>query len=382
MSGDGSIYKRTRTTPTGRVYVRWVAQVSFGPRGARQYARRVCRTSAAARDALADLMGTRDVSRQPLGEYLRTWLDETAGPTLAPSTVNGYNAVIASLEPIAGILLCDLTAEDIEGCLNRMTQRRYQQKKPATAAAPKTKRNALAMLRRALAVAEERGHLTRNVARMVATPRVPRKSRDAMTPGAAKAVRAAVAGERYAAAVDLAMCGLRISEVLGLAWADVDIRDREAGTALIRFQLIGSGEHAQRAPLKTIASESYLPLPPFVVDSLAEHRQQQLAERIAAGQPTTEGLVFVTPDGWSVNRGWLLRWFQGRLEAAKLPKLRMHDLRHGVASLLADAGVHPSITAAYMRHANTRTSLDVYTHTTKAQERTAADVLQRALVGA
>jgi integrase len=377
MSGDGSVWKRTRKTPDGRQYVRWVAQASFGGRDDRRIVRRVCRTQAEAKDALVDLLAERNVSRQSLGDYLRSWLDETAGPSVSPNTKRGYSAAIASLSAIHDVPLADLTPEHIEAALNRLTAQRKHQAKAAPAA-PKTRRNALVMLRRALSVAERRGHITRNVARMVEAPRVPRIPRDALTPARARAILEAVKGDRYEAAYALALCGLRASEVLGLSWSDVD---EDAGSALVRFQLVGSGESAQLAQLKTHASEAPVPLPPFVVSRLRAHHEAQRLERIAAGRPTEDGLVFVTERGYAVNGSWLTRHFQKLLTDAKLPTMRLHDLRHGAASLLVEAGAHPRVAQALLRHATSRMTMETYSHTTAAQEREAADLLERMVAG-
>jgi integrase len=377
MSGEGSVWKRTRKRPDGREYVRWVAQVSFGSRDDRRIVRRIFTTKAEARDGLAEMLAGRNLSRQPLGAYLRSWLDETAGPSIAPNTRRGYEAVIAEFAPIAAIPIADLTPEDVESCLNRMTARRHGQEE-AHDASPKTRRNALAMLRRALSIAERRGHISRNVARMVEAPRVPRNPPEALTPERAREILAAVEGDRYEAAFALALCGLRLSEVLGLAWEDVD---ETAGSARVRYQIVGSGKTARRAQLKTLASEAPVPLPPFVMTRLRTHHDAQRLERIAAGRPTEDGLVFVTQRGYAVSGSWLTKHFQALLLAAKLPKMRIHDLRHGAASLLAAAGAHPRVAQALLRHASSRTTMDVYTHVTSAQEREAADLLERMVAG-
>lgn len=377
MSGEGSVWPRDRKRPDGTTYRRWVAQVSIGGRDDRRIVRRLFRTRAEARDAVAVMLRTTALSQQPLGDYLRSWLDETAGPSLAPNTARGYRAVIASLAPIADIPLSELTAEDIEGCLNRMTAQRAHQK-VATAASPKTRRNALAMLRKALTVAERRGHITRNVAAMVETPRVPRVHRQAMTPDLARSILEAVSGDRYEAAFALAFCGLRASEVLGLSWSDVD---EKRGTAHVRYQLVGSGKRARLAQLKTRASEAPVPLPSFVLTRLIAHHERQRLERIAAGRPTEDGLVFVTPDGWAVNGSWLTHHFQSLLDAAGLPRMRLHDLRHGTAALLAQAGLHPRIAQEYLRHSTVNTTLTTYTAVTRESIRDAADALERLVAG-
>jgi integrase len=217
-------------------------------------------------------------------------------------------------------------------------------------------RNVQIFLRRALGQAEQRGHVARNVARMVPLRRVP----------------------SYEAAYALALCGLRASEILGLAWEDLD---RARTLATVRYQLSGSGPGAQRVQLKTAASETPVPLPSFVTARLLAHHSAQLHERAAAGVPTEEGLVFVTPKGLPVSQSWLTQHFQDLLRAAGLPRMRLHDLRHGAATLLVGAGVHPRVAQQLLRHASSKTTTEIYSHVTAAQERQAAEVLEAALVG-
>jgi integrase len=61
--------------------------------------------------------------------------------------------------------------------------------------------------------------------------------------------------------------------------------------------------------------------------------------------------------------------------------MRLHDLRHGAATLLLGAGVHPRVAQQLLRHASSKTTTEIYSHVTAAQERQAAEVLEAALVG-
>lgn len=375
MSGDGSIFKRWRARPDGTRYLRWVAQASTGGRGSRSVVRKVCRTRGEARDALVELQGGRDLSRRSLGDYLRGWLSDTAGPSISANTARGYRAVIGHLEPIGPIALPDLTAEDIERCLAGMAAQRKGQK-VATPASAKTRRNALAMLRHALSDALRRGHVRENVALLVDMPRVRAVPRQGMTAERAAAILSAVAGDRYEAAYALALCGLRASEILGLSWSAFD---EHAGRIHVREQLAGSGKAGRLVPLKTPASAAPVPLPPFAVRRLVEHRERQRAERPIV--PVDDALVFVTEAGLPVNGSALTRRFQRLLgesgiEPRQTPRgvssgVRLHDLRHGFASLLAALGVPPRVAQDLVRHARVTTTLEVYTHTTSAMHRDA-----------
>jgi len=59
--------------------------------------------------------------------------------------------------------------------------------------------------------------------------------------------------------------------------------------------------------------------------------------------------------------------------------MRLHDLRHGAASLLVGAGVHPRIAQELLRNASSKTTMEIYSHVSAAQQREAVVVLQRAL---
>jgi integrase len=183
-----------------------------------------------------------------------------------------------------------------------------------------------------------------------------------------------VNGDRYEAAFALAFIGLREGEILGLAWQDVDL---EGASAMVLYELRGSGEKATRHQLKTKASEATVPLPPFVVEGLCAHRESLGNERPDIW--IDDGLVFVTSRGLAVNGSWLTKHFQALLERAALPRMRLHDLRHGAASLLVGAGVHPRIAQELLRHASSKTTMEIYSHLSAAQQREALDVLQRAI---
>lgn len=383
MPGEGSIFKFTRLDPDGKPQTRWRAQLSTGPRGKRRYATRTCRTRSEAREALEELRleSGRPASPSPLalGTYLRSWLDETARPSVSANTLRGYEDAVAHLAPLADVPLADLTPEAIEYTLNRLTTNRRRKAgdtSPPKPASPKTVRNVQLMLRAALGLAERRGHIAKNPAKLVPLQRVPRTSMDVLTPERARAILAAIAGDRYEAGYALGFVGLRASEVLGLTWDDVDLK---AGVARVRYQLVGSGETAVRAELKTAASGASVPLPGFVIDRLKAHRLVQLEERAAAGVPTEDGYVLVTPNGLPVNGSWYTKHFQSLLEASGLPKMRLHVLRHGAATLLVGAGVHPRVAQELLRHASSKTTMEIYSHVSAAQQRTAVDLLQKAI---
>lgn len=353
MPGEGSVFKRADG--------RWVAQLSIGSRTDRRYLKRIRETRREASAALDELKAERhagiDPSRQSLGRYLRVWLDQSVRPTVAPNTARGYEDAIAHFDSIAHVPLADLRAEQIEWACNRMHARRFAGRRGLLdlgPASPKTVRNAQLMLRSALEQAHTRGHVRRNEAKLVKLREVPRVRRPALTPALSRGVLRAIAGDRYEAAYALALAGLRASEILGLTVGSVSA---DRGVVVITEQVTGSGEHAGMRPTKTAASAETVDLPEFVARRLRKH----FAER----EPVA--LVFVNEAGYAVNGSWFTKHFQALLAEAGLPRMTVHELRAGAASLLAAGGAHPSMARDFLRHSNVTTTLTHYTRTTGAQ---------------
>lgn len=367
MAGEGSVYQR----PGGQ----WIAQLSIGTRTDRQYQRRVRPTKREAVLALDELRAAHRAgstpSRLSLGAYLRSWLDDSARPNVSPNTLRGYRAVLIHVEPIAAMPLAKVGAEDIERCLNAMTT--HRRGAHASEASAKTVRNVQVVLRLAFAQAVSRGHLSRNVAREVKLRRVPRVRQEPLTVERARAILAAVRGDPYEAAYALGFVALRAGEILGLSLSDVA---KDASTVRIRHSLAGSGRRSRLAPTKTEGSATVVPLPPFVASRLLAHIEREDRPVVDIER---DGLVFVTKAGWAVNGSWLTKHFQALLVRAGLPRMRLHDLRHGTMDLLAAAGAHPKVAQELARHASFGITMDRYTHVSAGQQREAVELLEKAL---
>jgi integrase len=63
------------------------------------------------------------------------------------------------------------------------------------------------------------------------------------------------------------------------------------------------------------------------------------------------------------------------VKAAKLPRIRFHDLRHTHATLALAAGVHPKVVSERLGHASITITLDTYSHASPAMQETAAELV-------
>ena len=86
-------------------------------------------------------------------------------------------------------------------------------------------------------------------------------------------------------------------------------------------------------------------------------------------------LVFARGDGTPLHPDTFADAFYRHLRAAKLPRIRFHDLRHTHATLALAAGVHPKVVSERLGHASVTITLDTYSHAIPAMQETAASLV-------
>ncbi len=165
-----------------------------------------------------------------------------------------------------------------------------------------------------------------------------------------------------AAYVLLATAGMRRGEALGLRWTDLDL---DSGRAAVRQTVIAVNHVPTLGTPKTAKGRRTISLDAAPVAALREHRKRQAAERLLMGTGWADrGLVFCRVDGGLLHPERFSRSFGDRVRQLGLQKVRLHDLRHGWATMALGAGVHPKVVQERLGHANIGVTLDVYSHVT------------------
>ena len=164
------------------------------------------------------------------------------------------------------------------------------------------------------------------------------------------------ASERYRPLLATAVfTGLRLGELLGLVWADVDF---EGGLIKVRKQLARTGE---RVEPKTTQALRDVVLMPALCRVLREHK-------LKTGYSQGTDFVFPSLTGTPLQARNLARralgkaLAQGELSADGKPGLRFHDLRHTFASLLIAERLDVVFVSRQLGHANPSITLSVYAH--------------------
>ncbi|HEX2095800.1 MAG TPA: site-specific integrase [Solirubrobacterales bacterium] len=229
----------------------------------------------------------------------------------------------------------------------------------------KTTANALGTLQSVLRFARRRGWILADPVELLEPeerPHPPRRPRGRVLGQAEIERLLGACPSRGRILVETALfSGLRISELLGLTWADIDF---DGGLIRVRAQLSRArrGEPAHRVALKTPASVREVPLVPQLSDRLAVHRHDT-----PFAAPTD--WVFATSRGTPHGERNVARRVlttaaddTGLNDDGRAP-LRFHDLRHTFAShLIVDLGLDIAQVSRILGHASTTITLDVYTH--------------------
>jgi integrase len=169
----------------------------------------------------------------------------------------------------------------------------------------------------------------------------------------------------------IAFRGLRRGEACGLHWTDLNL---DAHTLTVRWQLLQYGWETGLDNPKTDASADTIALDTATAAVLADHQQRQHAERAAAGEDWSDtGLVFTTPTGQPLHPAAVTDQFTRLAAAADLPPIRLHDLRHGAATLTLAAGADLKIVSQLLRHSSITITADTYTSVLPQVPRDAAE---------
>ncbi len=339
------------------------------------------RTKREAERAAAELVGAVNSggyvprSRQTLDGFVAEWLTAVE-PTVRPATHHSYarNLRLHVLPTLGGSPLAAVDGGSLNGLYARLLAEGRKDYRGG-GLSPRSVRYVHTIVHRVMRDAVRWGRLSRNPADAADPPRAAPAGGPGMVTWTAAELRTfldATRGDRlHPAYLLLATTGMRRGEALGLRWVDLDL---DAARAAIRQTVITVDHQPQLGTPKTAKGRRTVTLDAGTVTGLREHRSRQAAERLLMGAGWTDrGLVFTRPDGGPLHPERFTRGFVDRARRAGLPRIRLHDLRHGWATMALAAGVHPKIVQERLGHAGVGITLDIYSHVTAGLHGDAAE---------
>ena len=238
--------------------------------------------------------------------------------------------------------------------------------------APATVALTLKAIKAALSWGASVGLVGRSPAAGVSVATEPPEERPSFTPGQARAYLEAVATSPWRLHLTfLLLTNLRVSELRGLRWQDVDLERGRYQVVRQRYNL--DGVEVLRTRTKTGSGRRDGALPGPLVALLAEHKEALRRARMRApvgawkdpDAAEGEGLALPCPisgDGRPFSDG-RLRWVHYRLlQEAGFPRLRLHDLRHTWVTLSLEAGTPMHDVSKLAGHSSVAFTHRVYGH--------------------
>lgn len=278
---------------------------------------------------------------------LNEWADEWFGTIrhLKPKTREGYEGILRKhvLPRLGRRSLASVKPIDIRRFVSELVDAGYS---------PSRVRQVRHLLGMLFAAAVENGAIATSPVSGIKIPREQRRDMQVLTPNQVAALAEAVPARFKALVYLLAYGGLRWGEAAALRRSRVNLlRSRVEVSESVSETSTGLHYGAT----KTYQSRT-VALPAFLKDMLAEHLRVYVDN-------DPNALVFTTEAGAPLrNNNWRSRVWTPALQEARLPSVRIHDLRHTCATLLIAQGAHAKAIQRHLGHSSIQITFDTYGH--------------------
>ena len=300
------------------------------------------------------------------GEWLEQWLSQAR---LREGTRRSYRGHVRNhLRPrLSGMLLAEVDVAVLQGLFTGMLN---------DGVSEATTRRAYCTIRSALNAAVRERLIPDNPTRYVQVPagrrphavvwtarRVKQWRRTGKRPAVAvwtppqtRRFLESIAGHPlYTTFLVMALCGLRRGEACGLRWSDLDL---DARLAYVSQQVQRMKGVLTVCPLKTPTSRRAVSVSPNR-DGASRSSPGSIGVRPGERHPSSR-YVFPGPGGGPLSTDYLTRTFGRLVTAAGLPPVRLHDLRHGAATLMMLDGAELKVIADQLGHSSVVLTADTY----------------------
>ena len=182
--------------------------------------------------------------------------------------------------------------------------------------------------------------------------------------------------------------GMRIGEINGLEWQDIDFGKLEIHVNGTMIKIAGRDYY--KGPVKTGESKRIIPMLPEVAKRLRRHKIEQAKLRLMLGEKWEpvkglEHLVFTTMFGKPLTALSVGRYIDSTVNAVnraeekkaesehRKPELMEtfcpHSMRHTFATRALERGIPPKVVQSYLGHTTINVTMNIYTHVTTELEK-------------
>ena len=314
-----------------------------------------------------------------VGAWLDRWLEHYACPTVKLSTYCSYELYIrAHIKPVLGREhLRGLSVDDLQDFFNERGQNGNLKGKGGLSAKALT--NMRNMLHLAFAQAVQNGLLPNNPVEGVRLPRAEKKEMRVLNREEQEKLIAAARSAEEPAAFGIVFAlftGIRIGELCGLRWENVQLDDQTFRVCETRNRPpnhdddIDASTSVRTLPTtKTDNSRRTVYLLDELYRDLVEYKAAQ--EKIAEEHPgyNAGGYVFCQPNGQPYEPRTYQDLFKRCVKRAGIRDANFHSLRHTFATRSLEQGMDVVTLSRLLGHANPSITMDKYGHALEDHKR-------------
>lgn len=311
-----------------------------------------CRKKLTAIIATVDRTGnTARVSRITYSEWVDQWID-SYGINWKPNTSFNYRQKADKyiIPKIGSLPLSEITPIVCQRLINGLSKQ----------IKAKSVKNIHSILHSSLKRAVMAGLIRSNPASNLELPRIEKPDiHPLMDDDIRRFLSAAEGSEYYHLFITAIFTGMRISELVGLRWEDINFSERYIS---VNHQLQRSDKTGEYITLSTKNRTSRLvPISTSMVAVLHEVKSKQAQRQLLAGEEWKgEGYVFTNDIGAHYSQPTIQHHMKKIARAAGFENLRFHDLRHTCAILAIQTGADIKSISDMLGHYSTAFTMDVY----------------------
>ena len=373
-NGEGSIVKNMRNG----IQIGWRASITIGTDDKGKLIRKqfTGKTQQDVKYKLQEykkqmLMGVLNEDKLTVSDWFYSWLFDYRKQDLKPKSFQRYHGIYKNYienTDFGNIKLNDLRTTHLQ---------RHYKKLLDNGVTPTTIRQINTNLKTCLNEAERQGYIQKNWCKLVTLPKKEdNKEVKVLTKQEQEKFLEAIKGHELELLYIVALgTGLRIGEILGLKWSDIDFKNNELHVnrslqkaAIYEDDKIVRYEVQETTP-KTKNSLRTIPVPQNIIKKLIAHKKEQ-NELILLLQEEydNKNYVFCNKLGQPIEDKRPGRNLKTILTSISIEPIKFHALRHTYATRLFEAGIPPKTVQHLMGHSDIETTMNIYTHVMKEQK--------------